>query len=219
MTGSVAALLQDMLYNDATGEIQLTGLTPGITYDFRYYLRQWTADVTREQEFLFDGDGDGVFEDNVTISEDDAAQAVPGFATATQAYALSYVYVAGASGVLNLRVDQTPTGGGTFHLYGLTNQIAAGFSISAAPLEFSSTVSQGDFISDLVGFQVGVEEATSFEFAAGEGDDDNGLFQISGQELQAGTFDFSGETDGAQYSIRVRGTGSVSMESAETSFA
>ncbi|MGI9240363.1 MAG: hypothetical protein ACR2RV_06150 [Verrucomicrobiales bacterium] len=216
--GNVAALLQDMLYNDATGEVQLTGLTPGITYDFRYYMRQWTDQITRQQDFLFDGDGDNVFEDSVTISQDDATQAPPSLGAANQAYALSYVYTAGASGTLNLQINQTPTGGGTFHLYGLTNQIAPGFSITVAPLEFSSAVTQGDFVADLIGLLVGVEEATTFEFATGEGDDDNSLFQISGQELQAGAFDFSGDPNGTEYSVRLRGTGDVSMESAESSF-
>jgi len=118
--GAVSGLFGDMTYNDATADIQLTGLTPGVTYDFRYYMRQWGAG-TRTQDFLFDGDGDGIFESTIRISQDNATLDPPGFASANQAYAFSFTYTAGASGTLNLKVNTI--GGGTFHLYGLTNQV------------------------------------------------------------------------------------------------
>ena len=120
--GAVSGLFGDMLYNDATADIQLTGLTPGVTYDFRYYMRQWAAG-TRTQDFLFDGDGDGVFESTIRISQDNASVEPPGFATANQAYACSFTYTAGASGTLNLKVNRISGEAGTFHLYGLTNQV------------------------------------------------------------------------------------------------
>jgi hypothetical protein len=120
-SGSVSELFRDMTYNDTTGDIQLTGLTPGVTYDFRYYMRQWALS-TRTQDFLFDGDGDGVFESSIRISEDNASLVPPGLAASNQAYAFSYTYTAGASGTLNLKANMIT--GGTFHLYGLTNQVA-----------------------------------------------------------------------------------------------
>ena len=122
-SGAVSGLFGDMLYNDATADIQLTGLTPGVTYDFRYYMRQWGAG-TRTQDFLFDGDGDGVFESSIRISEDNASLVPPGLAASNQAYAFSFTYTAGASGALNLKVNRIPGESGTFHLYGLTNQEA-----------------------------------------------------------------------------------------------
>ena len=111
-----------MTYNDATADVQLTGLTPGVTYDFRYYMRQWAV-FTRTQDFLFDGDGDGAFESTIRISQDNATLDPPGLATGNQAYAFSYTYTAGASGTLNLKVNRIPGEAGTLHLYGLTNQV------------------------------------------------------------------------------------------------
>jgi hypothetical protein len=102
--------------------VQLTGLTPGQRYDFRLYHREWAASGDRTQDFLFDGDGDFAFEDMANINEDDATDMPPGFATEDQAYFLSYVYTAGASGNLNLQIN-TETGEGTYHLYGLTNEL------------------------------------------------------------------------------------------------
>ena len=176
-SGSVSGLFGDMLYNDATADIQLTGLTPGVTYDFRYYMRQWGAG-TRTQDFLFDGDGDGTF-DTIRISEDNAALDPPGLGTGNQAYAFSYTYRAGVSGILNLKVNTI--GGGTFHLYGLTNQV-----VNVADTD-------GDGLPDA--FEVehtDPESATALNVA--DDLDNDGLTNL--QEFQSGTDPNNADTDG-----------------------
>jgi hypothetical protein len=46
-----------------------------------------------------------------------------------------------------------------------------------------------------------------------EGDDDNDLFRIVGDELRAGRFDFSSADDGTKYYVRIQGRGAESGES------
>ncbi len=105
------------------------------------------------------------------------------------------------------------------------------YSVSTLPLElelaldnttFISGLDPGDTVGTLTGntFAFGPEDAT-FEFAEGDGGDFNDLFQIVDNELRIGPgTDFKGENsfDGAQYSIRVRGTGDISEGVAEQVF-
>jgi hypothetical protein len=58
---AMEALVEDMNYNDATGLLKLTGLTPGQSYRFRLYNRQWSAGAgsSRGQDIGFDTDGVG----------------------------------------------------------------------------------------------------------------------------------------------------------------
>jgi hypothetical protein len=121
--GGMRDLVHDMIYNDGTAVIQLTGLTPGAPYQFRLYHRSWGG--TRSQDIGFDTDGIGMditgAEDTAVFYEDDATQPDPSFATATQVYALTYDYRL-SPGVATLTVYINQTGTGTYHLYGLTNQ-------------------------------------------------------------------------------------------------
>jgi hypothetical protein len=55
----------------------------------------------------------------------------------------------------------------------------------------------------------------SYVLISGEGDSDNGKFQIVGDDLQAGAYDFSTAADGTEFSVRVRSTGSPSGEQIE----
>ncbi|CAN5175622.1 hypothetical protein BH23VER1_BH23VER1_09770 [soil metagenome] len=52
-------------------------------------------------------------------------------------------------------------------------------------------------------------EPSTFELVAGTGDSDNAKFLISGDVLQAGDNDFSGDGAGTSYRIRVRATGNT----------
>ncbi|NIQ97841.1 MAG: hypothetical protein GWN87_29525, partial [Desulfuromonadales bacterium] len=77
---------------------------------------------------------------------------------------------------------------------------------------------QGDAVGTLS--TPGGDENDTFTYAlvAGEGDTDNGKFQIDGDELQAGAFDFSGVADDTEFSVRVEATGSPSGDTFQTSF-
>jgi hypothetical protein len=178
-SGAVSGLFGDMIFNDATADIQLTGLTPGVTYDFRYYMRQWGAG-TRTQDFLFDGNGDGAFENTIRISEDNATLDPPGLATSNQAYAFSFTYTAGASGTLNLKVNMIT--GGTFHLYGLTNQVV----VNVADAD-------GDGLpDDFEAEHTDPESVTALN--ATDDLDNDGLTDL--QEFESGTNPNNADTDG-----------------------
>ncbi len=134
-------LVEDMNYNDATGIITLTGLTPGTSYRFRLYNRQWgtTAGSIRGQNIGFDTDGVGSdisgAEHTAAFEADDASQPDPSFGTFSQVYALTcdYALSPGVS-TLTVYVNMKAGDSGTYHLYGLTNEelppAGAGFSIT-----------------------------------------------------------------------------------------
>jgi len=125
--GGMRDLVHDMIYDDGTAVIELTGLTSGQPYKFRLYHRSWGG--TRPQNIGFDTDGVGTdiagAEDTGVFYQDDATQPDPGFATSTQVYALTYDYTL-SPGVTTLTVYINQTGTGTYHLYGLTNQETLG---------------------------------------------------------------------------------------------
>jgi hypothetical protein len=101
----------------------LTGLTPGQAYDTRLYIRNWDGagnPFDRSQIIQFDLNGDGGAERSVRINPDNSLQNAPAFPVANAAYALSYNFVAQTASEI-IKINQT--GGGTFHLYGLTNEL------------------------------------------------------------------------------------------------
>ena len=121
--GGMRELVHDMIYNDATTVITLTGLSSETQYRLRLYHRSWGG--TRPQDIGFDTDGVGTditgAEDTAVFFEDDATQPDPNFATATQVYAFAYDYTL-SPGVTTLTIYINQTGTGTYHLYGLTNE-------------------------------------------------------------------------------------------------
>ncbi|MDB4544854.1 hypothetical protein N9Z83_02815, partial [Akkermansiaceae bacterium] len=70
---------------------------------------------------------------------------------------------------------------------------------------FGSSLVSGEAVGDFKALFNGTEVTSTFTLVPGEGDSDNGKFQISGNTLQAGGFDFTdaGSTDGQQFSVRV----------------
>ncbi|NQU19861.1 MAG: hypothetical protein HQ567_01155, partial [Candidatus Nealsonbacteria bacterium] len=128
VTGEIAKVFQDMDYNAFPAQIILAGLTEGEVYDLRLYNRSWGANGTRTQIFKYDIDNDGSFEgDPLTLNTDVPTDNPPGFdgAAWNVGYAQSYTYTAGPGG--EIRVEITPTvTNNSYHLYGLTNEIATG---------------------------------------------------------------------------------------------
>ncbi|MBK1835329.1 hypothetical protein [Roseibacillus ishigakijimensis] len=73
--------------------------------------------------------------------------------------------------------------------------------------EFVSGDPEGTVVGSLVSWLAGNEVGANYELVSGEGDSDNALFQISGDQLQtAGDFTGPASTDGQEYSVRVRAT-------------
>jgi hypothetical protein len=90
------------------------------------------------------------------------------------------------------------------------------YEIAADETEFISGIDENGRVATLSGstFAKGVEGST-FTLVAGTGDIDNSKFQIVGDELQAGSYDFTQDADGTLYFVRVEGTGGVSGGTAQ----
>ncbi len=84
-------------------------------------------------------------------------------------------------------------------------------SIGLSPREFSSTVPEGEMIGSLTSIDpANPGDTYSYALVAGDGDTDNAKFQIAGDEVLAGSHDFSTAADGQEYTIRVLSTGAPS---------
>ena len=97
--------------------------------------------------------------------------------------------------------------------------IPAIYSLSLDKSTFISGIDPGQLVATLNGgtFAQG-SEASTFTFVTGDGDQDNAKFQINGDQLQAGSYDFTQDFDGMLYFVRVKGTGSVSGGEKEMEF-
>ena len=86
-------------------------------------MRNWEGGTNtndRSQLVQFDTNGDGTYDRSLRINPDDSSQNAPDFVDNHQAYALSYVFIA-ESDKLTIQLDAL--GGGSYHLYGLSNEL------------------------------------------------------------------------------------------------
>ena len=111
-TDGIYKVLYDMHYNTANGTLELIGLTPGKTYEFRLYLRAWRFNYARNQRLTF---SNGVKTDVLPAINPDAA--------AKKDQYVAYRYVAGSSVNLQMKYDVTsPNTTATLHMYGFSNE-------------------------------------------------------------------------------------------------
>lgn len=108
--------------------------------------------------------------------------------------------------------------GGDNAFYGLSEVQFEGVFIGAelSDQEFLTSASQGAMLGKLTTSPEDVGQSYTYELVAGEGDEDNEHFQVSGDELQVGNFDFGGASEGQEFSVRVRSTASPSGKVVET---
>ena len=150
VSGSLADLMTDMYYNgnnaiDGTRTWTLSGLTAGQTYSTRIYTRQWGPDDNRLVTFVFDPDGAGPIADSTPkISQDNATSM--GFTNGNDAYYINYQFtaVAGEDLVITLTQDIYNY---SWHLYGLTNEIAGPVTKAYGPDPSSGTLHEDTWIS------------------------------------------------------------------------
>lgn len=108
-TGGISTLLTNFFYNGNPATLTLTGLTAGTNYEARLYERFWGGD--RTQYFTVQSGsvmGAGSFNEDFS---------------ATQANYLPIRYKADATGTVTINTYQT--GAGSYHWYGLTNEVVA----------------------------------------------------------------------------------------------
>lgn len=108
--------------------------------------------------------------------------------------------------------------GGDNAFYGLSEvQFEGVFSgVELSGEEFVNSGESGAVVGKLTTSPEEAGQSHTYELVAGEGDRDNGAFQIAGDELQLGNFDFSEAGDGQDFSVRVRSTASPSGRVVET---
>ncbi len=111
-----------------------------------------------------------------------------------------------------VRFNITSNHGGDNNFVGLSEVRFTGASspIILSTANFSTAAIQGTVIGDLSTPRGDAGDTFSYEFIAGDGDADNGKFQIADNELQAGSFDFSPTPEGTEFSLRIKSTGSPS---------
>lgn len=222
VSDNVAGIFQDMVYNGPDpGIVELTGLTPGEYYDLRLYERAWDFQGSiRTYSLSYDIGSDGSIEATTPkLNQNDSTLATPGFA-GNVSYALSYKYQATANGSIRVTIDLADDQNGTYHLYGLTNAIdpvgGASYLFSLDNNIFSSGDPQAALVGNLAGAFGGSPDPSTFTFVAGEGDTDNDKFQITGDRLEVGNVDFTGENsvDAQRFSVRIQGVGNETLERA-----
>ena len=123
----IIALLKDFTYSSdganqpASQTFTLSGLTTGEIYDLRLYIRPWdTEGGGRPIDFTVTN---GAEVDMTSVAEDRPGT-VLGTGDELSAYYLSYVYTAQQDSLMiNAAVGSDEANSGSFHLYGLSNQV------------------------------------------------------------------------------------------------
>ena len=85
-------------------------------------------------------------------------------------------------------------------------------AVEVSPSSVFSDSVTGDAIGTLSVPDGAAGDSFTYTLVAGVGDVDNAKFQITGDQLQVGAHDFSVETVGAQFTVRVRAVGSPSSD-------
>jgi hypothetical protein len=115
----------------------LSGLEPGLTYEFRLYVRKWSNITVRPAALTFINGSESreffLLEDRPSIVLNDATKG-------EAAYFLSCTYTAQSTDfIMDVLVPPVSSANGSFHMYGLTNRAAGAppdleiASISRAP--------------------------------------------------------------------------------------
>ncbi len=100
----------------------LSGLEPGLTYEFRLYVRKWSNSTVRPAALTFINGSESrdffLLEDRPNIVLNDATKG-------EAAYFLSLTYTAQATDlIMDVLVPPVSSANGSFHMYGLTNRAA-----------------------------------------------------------------------------------------------
>ncbi|MGC6466668.1 MAG: hypothetical protein ACON5N_13875 [Akkermansiaceae bacterium] len=134
----------------ASQRYTLTGLTPGVNYDLRLYVRMWDTEGSSRPIDLIFTNGTEVVQPYGALPEDRPG-ALTGTGNHHEAYYLNFNYTAqGTELVIDATIaDCNPAVSGSYHLYGLTNEVTTG----ATGLTITNTVltPSGQFVIAFLG--------------------------------------------------------------------
>jgi hypothetical protein len=102
-----------------------------------------------------------------------------------------------------------------FALNGFELELETPVDLSVSPSNFLTSASQGTAVGSLTTTAGDPGDTFTYLLVAGDGDTDNGKFQIMGDQLEIGAHDFTTASDGEHFSIRVRSVGTPSTDEVE----
>ncbi|MFP6859556.1 MAG: LamG-like jellyroll fold domain-containing protein [Roseibacillus sp.] len=125
-----------------------------------------------------------------------------------------------ATGVDDVLIRFTPHSTAQVHqaflvVNGFELELQTVLDLSVAPSTFSTTASQGTAVGTLTTTSGDPGDTFTYTLVAGNGGTDNGKFQITGEQLEIGTHDFTSASHGEGFSIRVRSVGAPSTDQFE----
>jgi len=125
VSDGIASVFRDMRFNGPDGGyVELTGLTPDQWYDVRLYDRAWDFNGSiRTFHAAYDLGGDGSLEFTSPKIDQNRGNLTPPGMSGNVSWATSYVYQADSSGKMRVVIDLADDQTGTYHLYGLSNQL------------------------------------------------------------------------------------------------
>ena len=160
---AIRTLLTSLNYNINNGTMVVTGLTPEILYEIRFYNRSWTGsfnDRLTRLTFKPDDLTSDAYQINADASKIDTI--------------LAYRYRASASGELQIVINQLNSSG-TYHLYGFSNEK----QIQVEPLPVTAI---GDSFATFNGNVIpnGIPAAISVQIKPDNGDNSEPAWQAPG---------------------------------------
>ncbi len=129
----VLSLLESFVYSGngytpgSSQRYTLSNLTPGVTYDLRLYIRLWDTEGSNRPIDLVFTNGTEIVQPYGALPEDRPG-ALTGTGNHQDAYYLNFNYTAqGTELIIDASLDLcNPATSGSYHLYGLTNEVSTG---------------------------------------------------------------------------------------------
>ncbi len=169
----IRTLLNSLNYGISSGTMYITGLEAGVLHEIRFYNRAWEAGYNRNQRITFRPNGTTA--DAIEFNPD---------ATPVTDQILVYRYTAQESGELAIQLTQL--GGGTYHVYGFSNEKV--WEMTAQPATLA-----GDTYATLNGRLITPGKSTTIvaQWKVDDGDDSEASWQ-GAPSATVGTFTTSG---------------------------
>lgn len=141
---------------------------------------------------------------DVTSFADDASVTATSSVDGTQVAVDTFLW-RGNNGEMRMELGNNDPGQLIDNLTVMTNEDPS-FFFDLADTTFGSFQGTGSEIGVLSAESLGASVNATFSLVAGDGDLDNGKFQITGNSLQVGSFDFTGagSVEGQQFAVRIQ---------------
>ncbi len=195
-TGGISTLLTNFLFGGNPATLTLTGLTASTNYEARLYGRYWGGD--RTQYFTVQSGssaGAGIFNEDFSL---------------TQANYLPIRYTADASGTATINTYQI--GAGSYHWYGLTNEVST--AAATAPTLTVGDATDSAFSGNITGL-IAINKTGNGALSLTGANDFGSTTTVSGGRLLVNG-SLSGTTSVAVNAGTLGGSGTINTAAAIT---